>query len=128
MACCFCLSADLCWRVRDPLYLGVVQARPTLRDPWTATHQASLSFTISQNLLKLMSTELMMPSSHLILCHRLLLLFSIFPNEPALPIRRPKDWSFSFSISPSSEYSRLISFRMDWFDFFAVQVSTEIKC
>ena len=133
MACCFCLSADLCWRARDPLYLAAVQARPTLRDPWTATHQVSLSFTISQSLLKLMSTEVMMPSNHLILCRPLLLLPSlfpsirVFPNESTLPIRWPKDWSFSFSISPSNEYSRLISFRMDWFDFLSVQVSTEIK-
>ena len=89
--------------------------------------QASLSFTISQNLLKVMSIELVMPSSHLILCCSLLLLPSIFPNirvfsnESALWIRWPEYWnfSFSFSISPSSEYSRLISLRVDWFDLLA---------
>ena len=95
--------------------------------PWTAAHQASLSFTISQSLLKLMSMESVMPSNHLILCHPLLLLLSIFPsirvfsNESALGIRWPKDWSFSFSISSSSEYSGLISFRVDWLDLLAVQ-------
>ena len=92
--------------------------------PWTAAHQASLSITI---LLKLMSIESVMPSNHLILCHPLLLLPSIFPsirifsNESVLCIRWPKYWSFSFSISPFSEYSGLISFRMDWFDLLAVQ-------
>ena len=94
--------------------------------PWTAAHQASLSFTISQSLLKLMSIESVMPSNHLILCRPLLLLPSIFPsiricsNELALSIRWPKYWSFSFSISPSKEYSGLISFRIDWFDLLAV--------
>ena len=92
---------------------------------WTTTRQASLSFTISQSLLKLMSIESVMPSNHLILCHPLLLLPSIFSsirifsNESALPIRWPK--YFSFSISPSKEYSGLISFRTDWFDLLAVQ-------
>ena len=95
--------------------------------PWTATRQASLSFTISQTLLKLMPIESVMPSSHLVLCHPLLLLPSIFPsirvfsNESALRIRCPKYWSFSFSISPSNEYSGLISFRVDWFGLLAVQ-------
>ena len=95
--------------------------------PWTATHQASLSFTISWSSLKLKSIGLVMPSSHLILCQSLLLLPSIFPsimvlsNESALHIRWPKDWGFSFSISPSNEYSGLISFRMDWFDLLSVQ-------
>ena len=94
---------------------------------WTAALQASLSFTISPSLLKLMSIELVMPSNHLILCRPLLLLPSIFPsmrvfsNELALCIRWPKYWSFIFSISPSNEYSRLISFRMDWLDLLAVQ-------
>ena len=89
---------------------------------WTAARQASLSITNSQSLLKLMSIESVMPSNHLILCHPLLLLLSIFPiirafsNEPVLPIRWPKYWSFSFSISPSNEYSGLISFRIHWFD------------
>ena len=96
--------------------------------PWIAARQASLSFTISQSLLKLMSIELVMPSNHLILCRPLLLLPSIFPsfrvfsNELALHIRRPKYWSFSFIVSPSNEYSGLISFRIDWFDLLAVQV------
>ena len=94
--------------------------------PWTAECQASLSSNISWSLLKLMPIELVMPSNHLILCHLLLLLPLIFPsirvfsNESAR-IRWPKYWSFSFSISPSNEYSGLISFRMDCFDFFAVQ-------
>ena len=95
--------------------------------PWTAAHQSSLPFTISQKLLKLMSIESMMPSNHLIICPPFLILPSIFPNirvfsnESALCIRWRKDWSFSFSISLSSKYSRLISFRIDWFDLFAVQ-------
>ena len=92
--------------------------------PWTAAHQASLSFTISQSLFRLMSIESLMPSNHLILCHPLLLLSSIirvFSSESALHIRWPKYWSFSFSISPSNQYSGLISFRFDWFDLLAVQ-------
>ena len=95
--------------------------------PWTAAHQASLSITNSQSLLKLMSIELVMPSNHLILCHPLLFPPSIFPsirvfsNESVLHIRWPKYWTFSFSISPSNEYSGLISFRIDWFDLLAVQ-------
>ena len=95
--------------------------------PWIAACQASLSITSSQSLLKLMSIKLVMPSHHLILCHPLLLLPSIFPsirvfsNESVLRSRWPKYWSFSFSISPSSEYSGLISFRIDWLDFLAVQ-------
>ena len=94
---------------------------------WTAAHQASLSITNSQSLLKFMSIELVMPSNHLILCPPLLLLPSIFPsirvfsNESVLCIRWPKHWSFSFSTSPSIEYSGLISFRMDWLDLPAVQ-------
>ena len=90
-----------------------------LETPWTEAHQASLSFTISQCLLKLMSIVSVMPSNHLILCHALLLP-SIFPrirvfsNESALCMRWPKYWSFSFSISPSNEHPGLISFRMDW--------------
>ena len=107
--------------------------------PWTETHQASLFFIISeslrkllsisnyQSLLKLMSIESVMSSNHLILCYRLLLPPSIFPsirvfsNKSGLRIRWPKYWSFSFSISPSNEYSGLIYFRMDWFDLLAVQ-------
>ena len=92
-----------------------------------APHQASLSITNSQSLFKLMSIESVMPSSPLILCRPLLLLPSIFPsirvfsNESVLRIKWPKYWSFSFNISPSNEYSGLISFRMDWFDLLAVQ-------
>ena len=95
--------------------------------PWMAARQASLSITNSQSLLKLMSTELVMPSNCLIHCCPLLLLPSIFPsirifsNESVLCIRWPKYWSFSFSISPSNEYSRLIFFRIDWLDLLAVQ-------
>ena len=95
--------------------------------PWTAARQTSLSITNSQSLLKFMSIELVMPSNHLVLCCPLLLLPSIFPsirvfsNESALCIRWPNYWSFSFSISPSNEYSGLISFRMDWLDLLAVQ-------
>ena len=98
--CCYCCST--------------AQSCPTLCDPWTKAYQASPSFTISQSLLKLMSIELVMPSNHLI-CHPLLLLPSIFPsitvfsNELVLSIRWPKYWRFSFSISPSKEYSGLIS-------------------
>ena len=95
--------------------------------PWTAAHLASLSFTVSQSLLKLMYIELVMPSNHLILYCPLLLLPSVFPrirvfsNESALCVRWPKYWSFSFSISPSTEYSGLISFRIDWLDLLPVQ-------
>ena len=95
--------------------------------PWTVAHQASLSITNSRNLPKLMSTESVMPTNHLILCHPLLLSPSVFPsirvfsNESALHIRWPKYWSFSFNISPSNEHSGLISFRMDWLDLLAVQ-------
>ena len=98
--------------------------------PWTAARQASLSITNTQSLLKLMSMESVMPSNHLILCRPLLFLPSVFPsirvfsNEPVLHIRWPKDWSFSFSISPSNKYSGLISFRIEWFDLLAVQVTS----
>ena len=100
--------------------------------PWTAACQSSVSITNSQNLFKLISIESVMPFNYLILCHPLLLLPSIFPsirvfsNELALPIRWPKYWSFSISISPSNKYSGLISFRMDWFDLLAVQGT--LKC
>ena len=96
--------------------------------PWTAAHQVSQSFTIFQSLLKLMSIELVMPYRHLVLCHLLLLLPSIFfsirvfSDESALRIRWPKYWRFGFSISiPSNEYSGLTSFRIDWLDLLAVQ-------
>ena len=95
--------------------------------PWTTACQASLSITNSWSLLKFMPIKSVMPSNHLILCHPLLLPPSIFPsirvfsNESVLRIRWPKYWSFSFNISPSNEYSGLISFRIDWLDFLAVQ-------
>ena len=95
--------------------------------PLTAAHLASLSITNSQSLLKLMSIESVMPSNHLILCHpfiippSIFLSIEVFSNDSVLHIRWPNYWSFSFSISPSNEHSRLISFRMDWFDLLAVQ-------
>ena len=105
-----------------------------LATPWTAAHQASRSFTISQSLLTFMRIESVMPSNHLILCLPLLSpsafdLFpciSVFSSELALRIRWPKCWSFSFSISPSNEYMGLISFRIDWFDLLVVQGT--LKC
>ena len=122
------------WPTREVLillfHLFVVQSLSRVwlfSTPWTAVCQASLSFTISWSLLKLTSIESVMPSNHLILCCPLLLLPSIFPNirvfsnKSCLCIQWPKNWSFRFSISPSNEYSRLISFRMDLFDFLAVQ-------
>ena len=108
-------------------FSSVAQLCPTLSTPWTAARQASLSITNSRSLLKLMSIESVMPSNHLILCLPLLLPPSILPsirgfsNESVLHLRWPKYWSFSFSISPSNEYSGLISFRMDWLDLLAVQ-------
>ena len=113
--------------------LGITSVQSLIRvqlfvTPQTAACQASLSITNSQSLPKLMSVESVMPSSHLILCRPLLLLPSIFPcirvfffNQSVLRIRWPKYWSFSFNISPSNEYSGLISFRMDWLDLLAVQ-------
>ena len=111
------------------LWFSSVQSLSCVRlfaTPWTAAHQASLSITSSLSLLKLMSIESAMPSNPLILCCPLLLPPSIFPSirvfsESVLHIRWPKYWSFSFSISPSNEYSGLISFRMDWLDLLAVQ-------
>ena len=114
----------------EPETLAVVQSLSRVQlfaTPWTAAPQAPLSFTMSQSLLKLMSIESVMPSSRLILCRPLLLLFSVFPSikvfssESALHIRWPKYWSFSFSINPSNEYSGLISLRIYWFDLLAVQ-------
>ena len=107
-------------------FSSVAQLHPTFVTPWTAARQASLSIANSWSLLKLMSIESLMPSNHLILCCPLLPP-SIFPsirvfsNESILRIRWPKYWSFSFTISPSNEYSGLISFRMDWLDLLAVQ-------
>ena len=100
--------------------------------PWTKACQASLSLTVSWSLLKFMSTELMMLSNHLILCHPFLLLLSVFPSivvfssELAFHIRQPEYWSFS--ISPSNEYSGLISFIIDWFDLLVVQEWLQVKC
>ena len=111
LGCCYCSAAKSC---------------PTLRDPLVCSMPGPLSFTISQSLLKFMSFESVTPSNHLILCRLLLLLPSVFPsigvfpNKSVLRIRWPKFWSFSFSISPSNEYSELISFRIDWLNL-AVQ-------
>ena len=99
----------------------------SLGPPWTTAHQASLSITNSWSLPKLMSIESVLPSNHLIFCRLLLFPPSVFPstrvfsNESAVHVRGPKYWNFSFNISPSSEYSGLISFRMDWLDLLAVQ-------
>ena len=121
--CLFCSSS--CFQ-----HIVVVQSLSQgqlLETPWTAACQASLSSTACQSLLKLMSIELMLLSNHLVLCHPLLLLPSIFPsirvfsNKPGLHIRWPKYWSFSFSISPSNEYSGLISISINCLDPFAVQ-------
>ena len=127
-----CLSLLLCEERRQGLLFShsVMSHSAT---PWTAAHQASLSFPISQSLLNLMRIELMMPFNHLILCfHPLLLMLSIFPSirvfsdDLVLCIRWPKYWGFSFSMSPSNEYSGLISFRIDCFDLLAVQESSPI--
>ena len=113
--------------VNSTQFSSVIQSWLTLRNPWTAACPASVFITNSWSLLKLMSTELVMPSNNFILCHPLLLPPSIFPsirvfsNESVLHIRWPKYWSFSFDISPSNEYSGLISFRMDWLDLLSVQ-------
>ena len=110
----------------------VTQSRPTVCNPWITSHQASLSITKAWSLLKLMSIELVMPSNHLILSCPFLLLPSIFPSfrvfssESVLPIKWPKHWSLSFSISLSNECSGLISFRIDWFDLLAVQEHSRV--
>ena len=118
------------WRWGHSVHFTSVQSLSCVRllaTPWTATHQASLSITNSRSLLKLMSIELVMPSNYLILYCPPLLTPSIFPSvrvfssESVLSIRWPKYWSFSFNISPSNEYSGLISFRMDWLDLLAAQ-------
>ena len=122
--CSFHLSSCLTVQFSSFQSLSRVQLFAT---PWNAACQASLSITNSQSLLKLMSIELVMPSNHLILCHPLLFLppippsIIVFSNESVLPISWPKSWSFSFSISSSSEYSELNSFRIDWLDFLAIQ-------
>ena len=116
----------LCLSYHHSQLLGSCSRVELFKTPWTAARQASLSFAVSRSLPEFVAIELMMPSNHLILC-RPLLLPSIFPsirvfaNEPVPHIRRPKYWSFSFCISPSNEYSGLISFRMDWLDLLAVQ-------
>ena len=118
------------WSISLSIQFSSVQSLSRVQllgTPWTATCQTSLSITNSQSLFKFMSIESVMPFNHLILCHPLLLLPSIFPsirvfsNESILHIRWPKHWSFSFNISPSNEYSGLISFRMDWLDLLVVQ-------
>ena len=128
------MSSDRCIDKEDvvDVYSGALfQFSPSVMSgsvtPWTAVHHVSLSIANSQSSLRLMSVESVMPSNHLILCHPLLLLPSIFPSirvfssESTLRIRWPKYWSFSFNISPSNEYSGLISFTIDWFDLLAVQ-------
>jgi len=124
------IEAHICQEIWLMPHFSSVQSFSHVRlfvIPWTAACQPSLSITNSRSLLKLMSIESVMSSNHLTLCHPLLLLPSIFPrirvfsNESVLRIRWPKYWSFSFSISPSDEYSGLISFRMNWFDLLAVQ-------
>ena len=118
------------WGGRASVQFSSIQSLSSVQlfaTPWTATRQASLSITSSQILLKLMSIKLVMPSNHFILYRPLFLVHSIFPsirvfsNESVLHIRWPKYWSFGFSISPSNEYSGLMSFKMDWFDLLAVQ-------
>ena len=117
-------------RLSIPTSVSSVQSLSCVRlfvTPWPAAHQVSLSITKSQSLLKLSSIDSMMPTNNLILCHPLLLLLSIFSrirvfsNESVLSIRQQNYWSFSFNITPSNEYSGLISFRMDWLDLLAVQ-------
>ena len=102
-------------------FSSVTQSYLTLCNQYTTAHQASLSITNSWNLLKLMSIESVMPSNHLILCHPLSPCITVFSNESVLLIRWPNYWHFSFSLSPSNEYSGLISFRIDWFDLLVVQ-------
>ena len=122
-----CQPKFLSWPLEFLVMISSVSHVLIFVTPWTAACQASLSITNFRSLLKLMSIESVMPSNHLILCRPLLLLPSIFPsirvfsNESVLRIRWPKYWSFSFNISPSNEYSGLISFRMHWFDLLAVQ-------
>ena len=121
VVCICCCFFSICFQ-----FSSLAQSCSTLCDPRTAVHQASLSITNPWSLLKLMFIRLVLPSSHLIL-YRLIILPSVFPSirvftsESVYCIRQPTYWSFSFSISPSNEYSGLISFRMDWFDLLAVQ-------
>ena len=126
------LEISLCTEYSIAVVVQSLNHVPLFTTPWTAAYQAFLSFTISQSLLKIKSIESIMPSNHLILCHPLLPLLSIFPSirvfysELALYIRWPKYWSFSFSISPSIEYSELVSFRIDWFYLLAVQGTLKV--
>ena len=129
-----CFSALICLtgnNLKEKLFVQSLSHFPLFVTPWTAACQVPLSSTISWSLLKLMSIALVMPSNHLILCHSLFLLLSIFPsirvfsNESTLHIRWPKYWSFSFSISPPNEYSGF-SFRIDWFDLLAVQGTLKV--
>ena len=123
------VNVCVCVYIYIYIYICIQHRKMVLMNltPWTAAYQASLSIINSQSFLKLMSIEMVMPSNHLILCRPLLLLPSIFPsirffpNESVLCFRWPKYWSFRFSITPSNEYSGLISFRINWFDFLAVQ-------
>ena len=128
------ISSDLFEMLKTPAVVDFQFSHSVVSDsatPWTAAWQASLSITNSQRLLRLMSIESVMPSNHLILCCPLLLPPSVFPSirvfssESVLRIRWPEYWSFSFNISPSNEYSGLISFRMDWFDLLVVQGTLE---
>ena len=138
-----CASAEILWTYFLPVSMDLSNASPYILQiicsvqllscvqlfaiPWTAAHQASLSITNSWSLLNRISIESVMPSNHLILCYPLLFLpwtfprIRVFSNVSVLSVRWPKYWSFSFSISPSNEYSGLISFRMGWLDFLAVQ-------
>ena len=147
MRCSFCESY-MTWLIQLPLWLAIISTFPLWKNqfsavqsltcvwlfvtPWTAAPQASLSITNFRSPHKPMSIESMMPSNHLILCHPLLLLPSVFPsvrvfsNESALRIRWPKYWSFSFNIRPSNEYPGLISFRIDWLDLLAIQGTLKI--
>ena len=126
---CVCVSENQYYILYFYLFccFSVTQSVQLFATPWSAAPQVSLSFTISRSLLKLMSIESVMPSKHLILCHPILLLPSVFPsirvfsNELPCHSRWPQYWSFIFSISLSNEYSGLISFRFDWFDLLAVQ-------
>ena len=124
---CDCLSKWVAPPFTSVQFSSVAQSCPTLCDPWSAAHQASLSITNSRSLLKLMFIKSVMPSSHHILCRPLFLLppippsIRVFSNESTLRMRWPKNWSFSFSISLSNEHPGLISFRMDWLDLLAVQ-------
>ena len=117
----FILAGDLWQDTAEVVWFSlVIQSCWTLSNPWTAAQQASLSITNEWSLLKLMSIELVMPSNHLILSS-IFPIIRVFLNESVLCIRWPKYWTLNFSISPSNEYSGLISFRMDWFDLLAVQ-------